>query len=146
MLEEMSEIIIAVMGGDGSLGCFIDDIVKDEYISKNMRHLIFVPLPYGTGNDLSRSLGWTNREQPSWGRNLEVLVNSLVTAKRETFVVWDLEIYAQLIEGYGKGGVRVPFETRREGKRKGGLSVYRKTLCCYINMSLDSVISNGKPP
>jgi hypothetical protein len=28
-LIEQSETIIAVMGGDGSLGSFIDDIVKD---------------------------------------------------------------------------------------------------------------------
>lgn len=61
-------------------------------------------------------------------------------AKRECFAVWDVEIYAQLIEGYGRGGVRVGVET---GK-KGSLSMFRKSLCCYINMSLDSVISHGK--
>lgn len=31
--EEQSEIILAVMGGDGSLGCFIDDLAQDDYIS-----------------------------------------------------------------------------------------------------------------
>jgi hypothetical protein len=143
-LEEEAEIILAVMGGDGSLGCFIDDLVSDPYISKNLKHLIFVPLPYGTGNDLSRSLGWTNRENMGWARTLEVLANSLVKARRECFNVWDAEIYAQLIEGYAKGGVRVPFETGRENKRRGALSIYRKSLCCYINFSVDSVISNGK--
>ena len=26
------EVILAVMGGDGSLGCFIDDLIADEVI------------------------------------------------------------------------------------------------------------------
>ena len=46
------------MGGDGSLGCFIDDIVKETFIAENIEHLTFVPLPYGTGNDLSRLNRW----------------------------------------------------------------------------------------
>lgn len=46
------------MGGDGSLGCFIDDMIEVGFTTEDMNNLIFVPLPYGTGNDLSRSLGW----------------------------------------------------------------------------------------
>jgi len=70
------------MGGDGSLGCFIDDIVKDEVIELNMKNLVFVPLPYGTGNDLSRSLGWGNREG-GWGKNLETLVKALANSQKD---------------------------------------------------------------
>jgi diacylglycerol kinase family enzyme len=132
---------LAIMGGDGSLGCFIDDITQDEVIAKNLMHLILVPLPYGTGNDLSRSLGWTHREGP-WGRSLETLATALLNAKKEAFDVWDVEIYAEEIHGYGRGGTTVPLEHEKDSK--SGLSIYRKSLCCYINMSLDSVISNGK--
>ena len=67
------------MGGDGSLGCFIDDLRMDDFISKNLSNLVLVPLPYGTGNDLSRSLGWGNREGP-WGRDLETLATALMNA------------------------------------------------------------------
>ena len=81
------------MGGDGSLGCFIDDIVKDTFIAENIEHLTFVPLPYGTGNDLSRSLGW-GAQEGSWGKSLEALVTALLKAKKEKFTVWDVNIHA----------------------------------------------------
>ena len=91
------------MGGDGSLGCFIDDLRMDDFISMNLSNLVLVPLPYGTGNDLSRSLGWGNREGP-WGRDLETLATALMNAKQEMFTVWDVNIYAEQVEGYAKGG------------------------------------------
>jgi len=87
------KIILAVMGGDGSLGCFIDDLILDPVIEKGISRLVFAPLPYGTGNDLSRSLGWGNREGP-WGKNLETLVTALLRAERELFTVWDIDIHA----------------------------------------------------
>ncbi len=67
------------MGGDGMLGVFVDNISKDKFILDNMNHLIFVPLPYGTGNDLSRSIGWGHREGP-WARDLQSLVTSILNA------------------------------------------------------------------
>ena len=58
-----------------------------------MKHLIFVPLPYGTGNDLSRSIGWGYREGP-WAYNLQTLVHALLNADKDLFTVWDVNIYA----------------------------------------------------
>lgn len=56
--------------------------------------LTFVPLPYGTGNDLSRSLGWGNALGP-WGESLETLVAAIVKATPEKFTVWDVSIHAE---------------------------------------------------
>lgn len=81
------------MGGDGSLGCFIDDLTKDIFIAENIKNLVLVPLPYGTGNDLSRSLGWSNLEG-SWGKSLQKTADILLNATREKFTVWDVNIYA----------------------------------------------------
>lgn len=81
------------MGGDGSLGCFIDDIVKDELIAQNLSTICLVPLPYGTGNDLSRSLGWGHIEG-AWGKNLETLVSALCSAPKDLFTCWDVSIHA----------------------------------------------------
>ena len=81
------------MGGDGSLGCLIDDLILDEVIEKNINRLVFAPLPYGTGNDLSRSLGWGYQEG-SWGKSIETLVAALLCAEREQFTVWDIHIHA----------------------------------------------------
>jgi diacylglycerol kinase family enzyme len=82
-----------VMGGDGSLGCLIDDLILDPVVEKGISRLVFAPLSYGTGNDLSRSLGWGNTEGP-WGKNIETLVTALLNAEREQFTVWDINIHA----------------------------------------------------
>ncbi len=81
------------------LGVFVDDISKDKYIAENMNHLIFVPLPYGTGNDISRSIGWGHREG-SWARDLETLVTALLKADKDLFTIWDVNIYAKQVRGY----------------------------------------------
>lgn len=100
-LNEQTEIILVTMGGDGMLGVFVDDISKDSYIAENMNHLIFVPLPYGTGNDISRSVGWGHREGP-WGRDLDSLVSSLMKAEKDYFTIWDVNIYAKQVQGYAR--------------------------------------------
>jgi diacylglycerol kinase family enzyme len=62
------------MGGDGSLGCFIESMKDNIFITDNLENLIFAPLPFGTGNDLSRSLGWGGSEG-TWAKSIETLVN-----------------------------------------------------------------------
>ena len=51
-MSEQSEVILVTMGGDGSLGCFLDDLRQDSYIAENIKNIMFVPLPYGTGNEI----------------------------------------------------------------------------------------------
>jgi diacylglycerol kinase family enzyme len=75
-------------------------------LAENIKHLVLVPLPYGTGNDLSRSLGWSYVEG-SWGRSLEKTTQVLVNASREKFTVWDVSIYAQQIHGFDLGGLAI---------------------------------------
>ncbi len=69
------------------------------------------------------------------------MVNALLDAKKETFTVWDVNVHANYVEGYSSGG-RVKLPTLEDSS--SGLQVYRKSLCCYINMGADSVISNGR--
>jgi diacylglycerol kinase family enzyme len=59
-----------------------------------MKNLVFVPLPYGTGNDLSKSLGWGNREG-GWGKNLETLVKALANSQKDQFTYWDVQMQAR---------------------------------------------------
>ena len=84
--HENEEIVVVVMGGDGSLGCFIDDITKDRVIGENLSQLVFVPLPFGTGNDLCRSLGWGKSEAKY--KNLDALIGFIVRGKRDKLALW----------------------------------------------------------
>jgi diacylglycerol kinase family enzyme len=61
--------------------------------------MTFVPLPYGTGNDLSRALGWGAREG-KWSANLETLASDLLNADSDKFTIWDVSIYGSYLEGY----------------------------------------------
>ena len=97
--SQESEIILAVMGGDGSLGCFIDDITKDPYIADNLGNLTFAPMPFGTGNDLSRSLGWGIYDK-RYAKSLEVLVGYLMKAKEDRLALWQADIHAAYTQSY----------------------------------------------
>ena len=68
---------MAVLGGDGSLGCFIDTLMKEETIAENIGRISFTGLPFGTGNDTGRSLGWGGKEG-KLTTSLEYIVTKLL--------------------------------------------------------------------
>lgn len=86
--------MVAVLGGDGSLGCVIDMIIKDDVIAENLGKFRFTCLPFGTGNDIGRSLGWGGTEG-RLARDLKYMVKRLVTGKREKFTLWEVEFQAE---------------------------------------------------
>jgi len=93
--------VLTVCGGDGSLGCFIDLLIEDPLIASNLGRLYFTAMPFGTGNDISRSLGWGSSE----GRlayDLNHLALSLIEGKREKFALWEVEEFAEETQGYSK--------------------------------------------
>lgn len=104
MINELSEkvrnkepeqtIYVCTMGGDGTLSSLLDRIVIwDEYLKKNLNRLYFVPLPYGTGNDLSNSLGWGDSEG-SWGKSIEILmVTIILKGKKDKLSLWEISIF-----------------------------------------------------
>ena len=75
------------MGGDGSLGSLLDKLTSDPYIVENLSHIRFAPLPYGTGNDLSRALGWGGKVGV-WNTNLETLALALIKAEPDELTIW----------------------------------------------------------
>jgi len=106
------------MGGDGSLGCFLDSLRSEPHIASQVANLVFVPLPYGTGNDLSRSLGWGPREG-KWAASLVTLARAIVKAPRDVLSVWDVKIEAKgAIEGYSQDGNVV---LSKEDQQESGL-------------------------
>ena len=61
--EENQHTIIPIMGGDGTPARLIDYLILNSpIIEKNLHVIAFAILPFGTGNDLSRSQGWGGEE------------------------------------------------------------------------------------
>lgn len=83
------------MGGDGCLGVFIQHALSEPTIQSNLSSILFVPLPYGTGNDISRSLGWNGREGP-WAKSLDTMVKALMDAKEDRLAFWNIEMHADV--------------------------------------------------
>ena len=63
------QIIVCIVGGDGSqcwAASLIDKAIQLKLLTLEMKHVPYptiIPFPVGTGNDLSRSLGWGHLER-----------------------------------------------------------------------------------
>ena len=100
---DSSNIVIAVLGGDGSLGCFLDSIAADQMIKERLSEIEFTGLPYGTGNDTGRSMGWgadVNKKM----QTLDHMVSMLVNGTREKFDLWEVEFYGRESYYYNSKG------------------------------------------
>ena len=87
------------MGGDGSLCCFIESMKDHPLIIENLQNLLFVPLPFGTGNDLGRSLGWGAKEGP-WAKTLHTLANHIIEGEEDRLTVWEIQVKADTTLGF----------------------------------------------
>ena len=58
LATKRAQIVVVIMGGDGTLGNLVRGLRKNEVINKYMDKLHFCLLPYGTGNDTAQVFGW----------------------------------------------------------------------------------------
>jgi len=67
-------------------------------------------MPFGTGNDTGRSMGWGGNAG-KLHKSLEYMVKSLIEGKREKFALWEVEFQAEETFGYNTAG---PFKLSGE--------------------------------
>jgi hypothetical protein len=65
-------------------------------IANHIHLLAFVPLPFGTGNDIGVSCGWGSKEnENTWAASLESITLAVCSENYDPFTIWDVEIFGQ---------------------------------------------------
>lgn len=135
--NERDHIIVPIMGGDGTTALLIDQLLaQSELIGKNIHLIAFVPLPFGTGNDIGVSLGWGSKEnEKTWAESIHSIAHAVCSENYDPFTIWDVEIF-------GDAEVQVPAtkvcsNSKQVLVNQNGNNLKRK-LACYLNMGLDA--------
>lgn len=77
-------------GGDGSL---VTMLMKIKEKGINVRKILFVSLPYGTGNDFCKVTNWGCVPSAKYYKNLNLLVTEICTnSHKEGLDIWDVMV------------------------------------------------------
>lgn len=83
-------IIMVTAGGDGSI---IGIVTKAKEYGVDIENLLCCPLPYGTGNDLSRVLNWTGRPNGAIYATMENLMNEIcLNSQEQPINIWRVQV------------------------------------------------------
>ena len=85
-------------------------------------------LPFGTGNDLSRSLGW-GINVANYNVSIDRLVPLLLKASEDKLALWNVSVYSE---------VQVFKNSKLVLASKNG--VFNEFLCNYFNIGIDAEI------
>jgi diacylglycerol kinase family enzyme len=82
------------MGGDGTLAGLVKSIlIQSPLVEANLHMFAFAPLPFGTGNDLSRSTGWGPIHGASpFLQNMDSLLKAVCSEKYDKLTLWDVNV------------------------------------------------------
>jgi len=149
--DDSLELRVIVGGGDGTVMWLIEEMAA---IGLNFKKCPVGCIPFGTGNDLARCLGWGG-EEPS------VLIGTHLNGLKGLIRKWvdasveDLDIWSVTIETYEDGGfkrvhksIRNKIEERflmekdrESGERK--TIKFSKKMCNYFSFGVDAMVGYG---
>ncbi len=89
--SEETQVMVAVCGGDGSLGRLLSELRKEDLLAPRLHEISFCLLPYGTGNDCAQAFGWGNDEGP-YADSVLNLATALVNSTEDKLSVWEVTI------------------------------------------------------
>jgi len=88
---------LVVLGGDGSYMSVVKRI-SDAGVKMDWLKACF--LPFGSGNDMPRQMGWGGDLKPEFFRSLESLVTEVLTKSKVSLLdVWEVEVSSQSDDG-----------------------------------------------
>lgn len=77
--ENKNNLVLAIAGGDGTL-LWVTQVATEQGLVLNDGSLSFCILPFGTGNDLSQTMGWGKVAKPIWTVQVERLALNIINA------------------------------------------------------------------
>ena len=77
-------------GGDGSL---VTMLMKAKEKGINVGKLLFVSLPYGTGNDFCKVTNWGCTPTAKYYKSLDLLIHEIcINSHKESLDIWDVMV------------------------------------------------------
>ena len=131
-------ILVALMGGDGSVSRNVNCLLeKSEIVRENIDMVGFVMLPFGTGNDCSRSMGWGARDTgQAWAKSIASIAEACCSQKYDRLALWDVEVFGEtyMVQQTERGNF-----THKLAHEPG--HNLTKPLACYFNLGLDAKVT-----
>jgi len=127
---------MVMAGGDGSLMTLVN---MAREAGCDIASLVCCVLPYGTGNDLARSLNWGGAENElKIYKSLPRLVHEIcLNAEEKQLNVWTVEVK------YRKGGATMEIDSRTKEYVPREETVWSRYMINYFSMGEDARVGTG---
>ena len=139
-----------VAGGDGTVMWVVEECMKHKI--DTFRIAIGV-IPFGTGNDFSRVLGWGGVEPKTLlgkdFKGLKKLLYKWVTALTEDFDIWEIKMEVndngaiRKIKKQGSTSIKETLTGKDENGRQIDLKSFKKNMSNYFSIGVESRIGLG---
>jgi diacylglycerol kinase (ATP) len=141
--SEVNPVHVIIAGGDGTVMWAISEALAHNV---DMAKVAFGVIPYGTGNDFARSLGWGGSSPGSnvmkdGMKKFKGLLKQYLEAEVIDFDIWNVEIKAADDGGHikqVKNGLKVIMK-ESETDRK----LLSKPMCNYFSLGIESRVGLG---
>ena len=137
-LEDFPEnkIKIIVAGGDGTIIGLVEDLKSQEV---PLNRCIFGIIPFGTGNDLSRSLGFGNECEVDEIEDFQRVLYTYLIATQAKIDVWEVTINLDLLTG-GIYELVNNIEQLKMDSEHNIIKIFTKTFVNYFSMGFDAIV------
>lgn len=104
-------------------------------IGASLSHIAFVPLPFGTGNDISRTIGWgPSEEKGEWAASVQTLIEAVCSENYDRLTIWDVAINGQVYKPESDGDKKTFKRLNESGE------LFKCKMACYFNLGRDAEI------
>jgi len=126
---------MVMAGGDGSLMTLVN---KAKEAGCDIGNLVCCVLPFGTGNDLSRSLKWGGDESGKIYRTIPKLVREVCL----NTTIRDLDIWTILIK-FRQGGTTLEIDSKTRAYKARNETFFERYMINYFSMGEDARVGTG---